>query len=282
MVFGYQFNARHYASTLVAVSFISAPCYRPGMQWPEYSVQIVFWSVCLWQLRLLIIWWFVDLKVRRGEYDAALRRLHRFAWMTPRVHRLHHRGLILVLSGRDAEAIPLYCEAIDLARAGFRCPIERLYSCLGHAMTSVGRYEEAAGWLQQAIVVGDKTGNAHNGLAQCYLRSGDNAAKALGYAEQAIEIARKRKLARVCPIYYADHAHALAMVGKVSEARETLARALPSPRENVASRAALEWNCGKALQALGQVAEARERFQAGATLDPRGKYGRYCLQDLHA
>jgi tetratricopeptide (TPR) repeat protein len=252
------------------------------MQWPEYSLLIFFLSAFFWKLRLPIIWTLVYAKVRRGEYDSGLDQLRSCRWAMPWVDALDQRALVLVMSGRDAEAVPLYREAIDLVRAGFPYPIERLYSRIGHAMTSSGRYEEAGGWLQQAIMVGDPTGNAQNGLAELYLTWGNDAAKALGFAEQAIEVARKRKGGSVCPTYHADHAWALALAGQVSEARESLARVLPLAAENVPGQAELEWRSGKALQALGQVAEARERFQTGATLDPRGKYGGYCLRDLHA
>jgi tetratricopeptide (TPR) repeat protein len=121
----------------------------------------------------------------------------------------HHEGLILLLAGRAAEAEALFRKALAMVESGSAHPRERLYSCVGHALTAQGRYDEAEDYLNKAIQAGDITGNSQNGLARLRLDQGRNE-EALALVTLAIEVAKRRANRRFPGIDYADQALALA------------------------------------------------------------------------
>ena len=116
------------------------------------------------------------------------------AWVSfalPPAWRQQYKGAILALAGRWTEAEPSFRAALALVENGGVYPRERVFSSLGHALTSLGRFEEAEEFLNKALGAGDVTGNSLNGLAQLRLAQ-ERFAEALGFADQAIEAARRR------------------------------------------------------------------------------------------
>lgn len=109
----------------------------------------------------------------------------------PPAWRQQYKGAILALAGRWTEAEPSFRAALALVENGGVYPRERVFSSLGHALTSLGRFEEAEEFLNKALGAGDVTGNSLNGLAQLRLAQ-ERFAEALGFADQAIEAARRR------------------------------------------------------------------------------------------
>ena len=219
---------------------------------------------------------FSEGRMRVGDYDGALRRLRWMSLCGPNIFMLHKEALVLSMAGRPDEALPCYRKAIGMASKGSRYPLERLLASLGYALMDLGRYDEAEQCFHRAIEGGDHTGNSQDGLVELRLVQGVEIEKALGYANQAIEHAKRRVDGRVPGAYYAHRAWALALLGRSEEAREPLAQALGVPQTSGRGRASLSWRAGMVLLAMHQTEEARKHFQTGWDADPHGKYGRRC------
>ena len=232
-------------------------------------------AALLYQARGVIGAVWADTKVRAGDYEGALRRLHWASLGSPNPVLCHKEGLILALAGRPAEAEPCFRKALSLVQAGFAYPRQRLLASQGFALIDLARYDEAEQCFHRAIEAGDETGNSQDGLAELRLVRGVEAEKALDYACQAIEHAKRRADGRIPGSYYALQAWALGLLGRGEEAREALRALVPN-----AHGASLHWRAGMALLAMGQADEARAHFQKGHDLDPRGKYGRRCADRL--
>jgi tetratricopeptide (TPR) repeat protein len=237
-------------------------------------------AALLFQARGVIGVILADAKMRAGDYDGALRRLHWASLGSPNAVLLHKEGLILSLAGRPALAEPCYRGALDMVQRGSPYPRERLHVSLGYALIDLGRYDEAEACFHRAIEAGDRSGNSQDGLAELRLVRGVEIEQALAYTGQAIEHAKERADGRFPGSYYALQAWALALLGRGEEAREALAQAMRVPETNARTRASLHWRAGMALGAIQQAAEARKQFQMGHDLDPRGKYGRRCGEHL--
>jgi tetratricopeptide (TPR) repeat protein len=217
-----------------------------------------------------------DAKMRAGDYDGALRRLHWSSLGSPNALLLHKEGLILSLAGRPTETEPCYRQALGMVQSGSAYPRERLLASLGFALIDLARYDEAEQCFHRAIEMGDLTGNSQDGLAELRLVQGVEAEKALDYASQAIEHAKRRPDKRVPEAYHAHRAWALGLLGRSEEAREPLAQSLRVPDPRPYGKASQHWLAGMALVAMKQPEEARRHFQMGHDADPLGKYGRRC------
>jgi tetratricopeptide (TPR) repeat protein len=143
----------------------------------------------------------------------------------------------------------------------------------------LGRFDEAEQCFHHAIESGDHTGNSQDGLAEIRLIQGIEPETALSYAGQAIQHA-KRRGKQISGAYFAHQAWALALLGRVDEARDTLVLALSAPQANPHGTASLHWRAGMVLLAMQQTEEAKGHFHAGHDVDPRGKYGVRCLELL--
>jgi hypothetical protein len=71
-------------------------------------------------------------------------------------------------------------------------------------------------------------------------------------------------------------------LGRNDEAGAALALAAATPQayDSAASHATLAWKTGLTLVLLGRTAEAYQHFRSGRQVDPNGKYGRRCLEEL--
>jgi tetratricopeptide (TPR) repeat protein len=241
---------------------------------------LVVAAALLYQARGVIGVILSDARMRAGDYDGALRRLHWASLGNPNAVILHKEGLILSLAGRPAEAEPCYRQALGMVQSGSAYPRERLYASLGYALIDLARYDEAERSFQHAIEAGDRTGNSQDGLAELRLVRGVEADQALAYTAEAIENAKRRVDRRIPGAYYALQAWALALLSRGEEAGEALAQAMRVPEPNPRTSASLHWRAGMALLALRQTEEARKHFQIGYGLDPRGKYGHRCGEHL--
>ena len=232
---------------------------------------VVVVAAMLYQARGVIGVILCEAKVRAGDYDAALRRLHWAGLGSPNVPLLHKEGLILALAGRPAEAELCYRKALGLLESGSAYPRERLFAALGYALIDLARYGEAEQCFQRSLEGGDQSGYSQDGLAELRLVQGVEIDQALDFTSQAIAHAKHNPGA-----IYALQAWALASLGRAGEAREALAQAELDPRTS-ANR---YWRAGMALSAMHQTDEARRHFQMACDLDPRGKYGQRCRQHL--
>jgi tetratricopeptide (TPR) repeat protein len=236
-------------------------------------------AALLFQARGVIAVILCNPKMQVGDYDGALRIARWVSLGFPNPLLLHREALTLSLAGRLSEAEQRYRKALAMT-AGTKYRVERLHACLGYVLMDRGRYDEAEQSFQRAIKAGDVTGSSQAGLAELRLAQGVEAEKALEYAGQAMERAKRRPGKPVAGPFWSDQAWALALLGRGEEAREALAQAMRVPEASVFGRAEMHWRAGMALEALQQTEEARGHFQMGHDLDPRGKYGRRCVEHL--
>jgi tetratricopeptide (TPR) repeat protein len=240
---------------------------------------VVVAAAMVFQARGVIAVLLCKSKMQAGDYDGALRIARWVSLGFPNPLLLHREALTLAFADRPAEAERCYRKALGMMRSYPAYPWERLHASLGYALIDLARYDEAEQCFHRAIEAGDLTGNSQDGLAELRLVQGLEAEKALDYASQAIEHAKRRPDKPIPGAYQAHRAWALALMGRGDEAREALAQALRAPVPN-ARGASLHWLAGMALVAMQQPEEARQHFQMGHDLDPRGKYGRRCGEHL--
>jgi tetratricopeptide (TPR) repeat protein len=198
----------------------------------------------------------------------------------PSVFALHQEGLVLDMAGRLVESERRYRRALAMTQKGSPYPRERLLACLGFVLVDLGRFDDAEQCFHQAIEAGDTTGSSEDGLADVLLAKGAEPEKALGYIDQAIEIAQRRDGGSVHWARYANRAWALGLLGRADEARESLALALRDPETLAPGIADRHWLAGMALLAMQQPDEACRHFRLGKDADPHGKYGRRCAELL--
>ena len=117
--------------------------------------------------------------------------------------------------GKYEKAIELFSESIDLA------PTAEAYTFRGWSLSMLGHLEQAIGECKQAIKLDPDYGNPYNDIGT-YLID-------LGQIEEAIPWLKKAMVAKRYCCYQFPHfnlARILLMQGKVSEARESLERAI--------------------------------------------------------
>jgi len=243
-------------------------------------VAVFLFVMLLYRLRGVLAVMSSEQNMKVGDYDGAIRKLRWFGLGRPNALILHKRGLVLSLSGRPREAVECYRKALAASQKGPRYPRERLHACLGYALLDLARYDEAEQCFHHAIEQGDHTGNSQDGLAEIRLAQGIEPEKALSYAGQAIQHAKRRTDGRIPGSYFAHQAWALALLGRTEEARESLVLALSVPEQNNRSSASLHWRAGMVLLAMNQTKEANDHFQLAHNADPRGKYGNRALELL--
>jgi tetratricopeptide (TPR) repeat protein len=241
---------------------------------------LAFVAALLFQARGVIAVILCKSKMQAGDYDGALRIVRWVSLGFPNPLLLHREALSLSFADRPAEAERCYRKALGMVGRNPAYQWERLYASLGYVLIDLARYDEAERCFHRAIEMGDLTGNSQDGLAELRLVQGVEAERALDYATQAIEHAKRRPDKRVPEAYHAHRAWALGLLGRGEEAREPLAQSLREPKENSFGIASRQWLAGMALVAMQQPEEARKHFQMGHKADPRGKYGRRCVEHL--
>jgi tetratricopeptide (TPR) repeat protein len=240
---------------------------------------LVVAGALLFQARGVIAVILCKSKMQVGDYDGALRISRWVSLGFPNPLLLHRDALTLSFAGRLSDAEKRYRKALEMA-ASTKYPVERLHACLGYVLMDRGRYDEAEQCFQRAIKAGDVTGSSQAGLAELRLAQGVEAEKALEYASQSIEHAKRRPGKPVPGPFCADEAWALALLGRGDEAREALTQAMRVPEASVPGRAEMHWRAGMTMAAMQQPEEAWKHFEMGHKADPRGKYGRRCGEHL--
>ena len=241
---------------------------------------IAFSLVFLYQKRDKLGFVLKRARMRKGDYDGALRWLRWTSVGSPSVFCLHQEGLILTMAGRLVESERRYRRSLAMTQKGSSYPRERLYACLGFVLVDLGRYDEAEQSFRNAIEAGDITGSSQDGFAEVLLARGVEPEKALAYIDQGIEIAKRRNSGPVHWERSATRAWALGLLGRSDKARESIAVALGQPEIEAPFVADCHWRIGMALLAMQQTAEACHHFQLGKDADPRGKYGKRCAEML--
>jgi tetratricopeptide (TPR) repeat protein len=160
----------------------------------------------------------------RGDYDLALLQLSRMKSLS----RHEFGAVILTLAGRPAAAE----ERIGYLATHTPDPALRAkrLSVLAEALMDQGRWEEAKGWLDEAVGLDTGTGGALITMAEWYLGQGIDPEAALELIERANAALAK---ASVDPtgrdvalaIRAAMRGVALARTGKTEEARSAIAEA---------------------------------------------------------
>jgi tetratricopeptide (TPR) repeat protein len=237
-------------------------------------------AAMLFQARGVIAVILCNGKLRAGDYDAALRRVRWASLGVPNPLLLHREALTLAFADRPAEAERCYRKALGLVEGYPSYRWERLHTSLGYTLIDLARHDDAEGQFRRAIEMGDLTGNPQAGLAELLLVGGVGADRALDYADQAIEQARRREGGRVPGGFHACRAWALGVLSRGGDAREPLAESLRTTEPLPHARACQHWLAGMTLTAMGEGSEARQHFQEGRDVDPRGKYGHRCGERL--
>src|ERR1017187_2484655 len=180
-------------------------------------------AALLFQARGVIAVILCKSKMQAGDYDGALRTVRWVGLGIPNPLLLHREALTLSFADRPAEAERCYRKALGMRQSHPAYRWERLYASLGFVLIDLARYDEAEQCFLRAIEVGDVTGNSQDGLAELRLVQGVEAEKALDYACQAMEHAKRRREGRIPPGYRAHRGWALGLLGRGEEAREPLA-----------------------------------------------------------
>jgi tetratricopeptide (TPR) repeat protein len=230
--------------------------------------------------------------------------------------RLRRKGLDRSLAGNPSEAEKLFRKALALTDGPDRV---RPMVCIGNVLMDQGRYQESKEFLLAALELGDGSGSGQGSLADLLLLTGEDPNKAIEFSVQSMELANGR---RHKDIYFGGYVsktlreakclartgHALAQMGKATEAREALGRAtqMAEDAKSEAQRtrprnpmvvwmvigdrrlenhrglvfATLHWTIGLAYLALGESRRAADHFQITRNADRRGKYRRLAEEQL--
>lgn len=216
---------------------------------------------------------------QRGDYEGQLRALEPLKAVKPDAY-LYLRGFALLELGRlqEAEACLRQSLAMEKDRS-LRAVAE---SELGHVLLEQRRYPEAIASFESSVADWPQRGGGHRGIAEALLRQGVQPDEALRQAQQATEIdqgntsfsAEVRDLnvgSSLATLAWAEAVNA----GGAAEVEGLLSKAFAlCPESNVPTRARVLYCAGRAYSALGKSEESAQEFEAAASLDPKGNYGR--------
>ena len=191
-----------------------------NMNWRYYSRKILvsFALVCMCTISLL--------HAAEPEEPASSQQA-RLLWK---------KGYYLHTIGRYEKAIELFGKSIDLH------PTAEAYTFRGWSFSELGRIEEAIAECKMAIEVDPDYGNPYNDIG-VYLIDLDRPEEAISWLQKAIEAKRY-----CCYQYpYFNLGRVLLMQGRVSEARESLARSLSHDPDYLPARMLLEFIHEKGL-----------------------------------
>jgi tetratricopeptide (TPR) repeat protein len=216
--------------------------------------------------------------LRRGDYDGALRVIRWFHFYNPSgSEAMAMSGHILLSAGRYREAEDALRRSFSSSSAGPTYGTALEY--LGDALMEQGRYEEAMRSYEAALHTFSWMRRPYRGLSELLLRRGNDAQKVLESVEKIVDFAGLSRLqiknnGRPQDDYWALKAWALASVGRSSEVADAIENALKatSPR-CLPDLATTHYRAGRAMQALGNVTEAKEHFRQAVEFDPNGRRG---------
>jgi tetratricopeptide (TPR) repeat protein len=213
-----------------------------------------------------------------GDYDGALRWLRWAAFGGRSPYMLSVEGRILYLAGRIVEAERCFRRSVAYERSKKPAIRGQLLCFLGYALTDQGRYDEARRCLEDAIAMGDKSGDARIGVAELFVAQGKEPEKVVALIEEVMKI-RGSPAAQSEPA--ATKAWALALLDRQSEMEAAIAFALREiPQSFKAAQASVHWRVGKALLVAQRTPEAIDHFRMACQADPQGHHGALARREL--
>ena len=217
--------------------------------------------------------------LRRADYDGALKVIRGFHFYNPSGSEgLRMSGHILLLAGRYREAEDVLRRSFTSSHAAATYGMALEY--LGDTLMEEGRYDEAQRSFEAALHTFTWLRRPYRGMAEMLLRRGQDPQKALQYVESIVDFAGLSQLqiknnGRPQDDYWSLKAWALACAGRSSEVAGAIENALKATSPKcLPDLAATHYRAGMAMQALGNVSEAKEHFRRAVEYDPQGRRGR--------
>jgi len=207
---------------------------------------------------------------KKGDYEAAF-----FKTIDP-----YLKGVTLMQMGQLGGALPLLKHAADTAndpRAGAMAN-----NALGQLFVEDKQYVGAQECFRTSQILWQERGGADRGMAEMWLRRGENSEEALRLARRGLEKERahpgfsvETKNASLCE-QLGTLAWAVAVeVHDTAEVNRLVSEGLGLTASNpVSSTALMHLHFGHAYAALGDAEKAVQHYDEAARLDPKGLAGR--------
>ena len=220
----------------------------------------------------------INQAVRRADYDGALKIIRWFHFYNPSgSEAMRMSGHILLGAGRYREAEDALRRSFTSSHAAATYGMALEY--LGDTLMEQGRYDEAQRSFEAALHTFTWLRRPYRGMAEMLLRQGKDPQKAMQYVESIIDFAGLSRLqiknnGRPQDDYWALKAWALASIGRSSEVAAAIENALKATSPKcLPDLATTHYRAGMAMQALGNVSEAKEHFRRAVEFDPNGRRG---------
>jgi tetratricopeptide (TPR) repeat protein len=207
--------------------------------------------------------------VLSGNYDRALRRLHRLSLGRPTARISALEGAIHAVAGCVSDSEQCFRRALVLAgnaEPGLRCDV---LCSLGLLLADTDRDEESQRCFQQAVELGVNTGTVSLATGTFFVAKGQQPDKALGLIEETMRrpLDNLRRLACL-----SDKVVVLAQLGRYQDMDESIAVLLHEidPSKKIVF-AAVHRKIGRALNLAGRASEAMEHSRIASEADPDGR-----------
>jgi tetratricopeptide (TPR) repeat protein len=215
-----------------------------------------------------------------------------------------HKGLLSLMAGNAVEAEAQFRAALGDGSGLDRENHVRLLVCLADSLQDQERFEEAKGYLETALQLGDETGSGQGSMTDILLLLGSEPRRALAMADEAcrLNVARIRKdrgtgedQARVRQL--ARQSQAFAQLGENAQADQAIGEAMRTVDSALLRRSAaqerapkgadlvfgqpknefgdlvLAYSCylvGRALHAMEREDRAMQYLRTARDMDPKG------------
>jgi len=230
---------------------------------------------------------------REGDYETGLQKAEAlkdpFKPLSKSAEYCFFRGTLLHHLGRFDEAEANLREGLPLEED----PRQRalVHNTLATVLMDAGRYPEAIAFFENAGTAWPDRGSSHRGIAEVWLRQGREFPEALSQARQAVDIDRaasgmkkealhSRLGEDLATLAWAVAANASAIFsspnpGAANEVESLLAESFQlCGTKTKPVLAQIQYQAGKAYEALKMSEKAREHLNLAVAADPRGVYGR--------
>ena len=150
---------------------------------------------------------------------------------------------------------------------------------LGETLMEQGRYDEALRSFEAALHTFSWLRRPYRGMTEMLLRQAKDPQKALEYVEKIIDFEGLSKLeirnnGRPQDDYWALKAWALASAGRSSDVAAAIENAVKATSPKcLPDLATTYYRAGMAMQALGNISQAKEHFRRAVEFDPHGRRG---------